>query len=206
MPTRSMLEIEAMTGAVLAGGAGRRMGGVDKGLVDLAGRPLVSWTLDALRPQVGSLLINANRSLEQYRALGWPVVADAGDGFQGPLAGTLAVLTVAKTEYVLTVPCDAPRVPGRLAARLAAALQEAGADIAVAHANGRRQSVHALIRRDLRDGLAVAVADGERKMAVWQDAQRCVVVDCDDLADGFVNINTPAECDALARILEQDDS
>lgn len=192
-----------ITGAVLAGGEGRRMGGVDKGLVELGGRPLVAWTLDALRPQVDTLLINANRSLKQYRALGWPVVADAGDGYQGPLAGMLAVLTAAQTDFVLTVPCDAPRVPADLAQRLATALHDAGAEIAVAHADGRRQSVHTLMRRDLRGKLADAVTAGERKIAWWQDAQRCVEVPCDDIVDAFVNINTPEERDQLERTIHE---
>src|SRR5699024_10804965 len=137
---------------------------------------LVTWALEALRPQVGPLLINANRSLDRYREFGLPVVADGGDGFQGPLAGMLAVLTAAHTEYVLTVPCDAPRVPADLATRLGTALLRADAEIAVAHANGRRQSVHALMRRSVRDRLASAIAAGERKIAWWQDAQRCVQV------------------------------
>lgn len=188
---------ESITGAVLAGGEGRRMGGVDKGLVELRGRPLVTWALDALRPQVGHLLINANRSLDSYREFGLPVVADSGDGFQGPLAGMLAVLTAADTEFVLTVPCDAPRVPADLAARLGAALLQEDAEIAVAHANGRRQSVHTLMRRSVRDRLVVAIADGERKIAWWQDAQHCVLVPCDDIAEAFANINTPQERDAL---------
>src|SRR5699024_6312427 len=127
---RNMPELssDAITGAVLAGGAGRRMGGVDKGLVELRGKPLVAWALDALRPQTATLLINANRSQDQYRVFGWPVIADDGDGYQGPLAGMLAVLSAAQTAYVLTVPCDAPRIPPDLAARLGAALLAADAE------------------------------------------------------------------------------
>lgn len=187
----------AITGAVLAGGEGRRMGGVDKGLVTLNGRPLVVWTLDALRPQVDTLLINANRSLDEYRALGWPVVSDAGEGFQGPLAGMLAVLSAAQTDFVLTVPCDAPRLPPDLAARLAQALLAGDADIAVAYADGRRQSAHSLMRRDLRDELAQAMAGGERKISRWQNSRRCVEVPCDDIAACFVNINTPEQREQL---------
>lgn len=187
----------AITGAVLAGGQGRRMGGVDKGLVPLNGRPLIVWTLEALQSQVDTLLINANRSLDEYRALGWPVVCDTVEGYEGPLVGMLSVLSAAQTDFVLTVPCDAPRVPPDLARRLSAALLEADAEIAVAHADGRRQSVHALMRRDLRDTLAEAITAGERKISRWQDARRCVEVPCDDIADHFVNINTPEERDQL---------
>lgn len=190
---------ESITGAVLAGGEGRRMGGADKGLVELHGRPLVSWALDALHRQTGALLINANRSLDCYRKFGPPVVSDAGDGFQGPLAGMLAVLTAAETEFVLTVPCDAPHIPSNLAARLGTALLEADASIAVAHANGRRQSVHSLMRCGVCDGLVNAIAAGERKIAYWQDTWRCIEVPCDDFAEAFININTPEERDALER-------
>lgn len=187
----------AITGAVLAGGQGSRMGGVDKGLVELRGKPLVVWTLEALQPQVDTLLINANRSLEQYRALGWPVVSDAIAGYEGPLVGMLAVLSAAPTDFVLTVPCDAPRVPPDLAQRLSAALLEADAEIAVAYADGRRQSVHALMRRELRNALAAAITAGERKISRWQDSRRCVEVPCDDIVDAFININTPEERDQL---------
>ncbi len=180
------------------------MGGVDKGLVTLLDRPMVAWTLDALRPQTGALLINANRSLARYREYGVPVVSDAGDGFQGPLAGMQAVLAAARTEFVLSVPCDAPRVPADLAARLGAALFEADAEIAVVEAAGRLQPVHALMRRSLHDDLAEAVAAGERKVARWQATRRCVEVACDDIADAFININTPEQRDELARVLAQE--
>lgn len=187
-----------ITGAVLAGGEGRRMGGVDKGLVELAGKPLTAWVLDALRPQTGALLINANRSLAEYRAFGVPVVADSGEGFQGPLAGLHAVLCAARTDYVLTAPCDAPRVPADLAARLSRALCAQQADIAVAKAAGRVHPVHALLRRDLADDLAAALAAGERKVMFWLERHALVQVDCDDIASAFVNVNTPEELDAVA--------
>lgn len=200
----SELAREAITGAVLAGGEGSRMGGADKGLVYLCARPLLGWTLEALRPQVATVLVNANRSLYLYRAFGWPVVCDASDGFQGPLAGMLAVLEAAQTEYVLTVPCDAPRLPPDLARRLGAALVQAGAEIAVARTGDRAHSVHALMRRDLRGALAAALAAGERKVARWQATRRCVEVDCDDVAEAFVNINTLQQRDALARLLAKE--
>lgn len=197
---------ESITAAVLAGGEGSRMGGVDKGLVDLNGRPLVAWALAALQPQVGSLLISANRSLDQYQAFGPPVVPDAGEGFDGPMAGMLAVLQAAQTEFVLTVPCDAPRVPPDLAARLGTALLDADANIAIVEAEGRRQPVHALMRVSVRDSLVDAVADGERKVGRWQDAQGCIRVPCDDIANAFVNVNTLQQRDELAQQLAQEQS
>lgn len=195
-PTR-----ESITGAVLAGGEGRRMGGIDKGLVPLAGRPLVAWGLDALREQTGAQLINANRSLDDYRAFGVPVVSDSGDGFQGPLAGIHAVLAAAQTEFVLSVPCDSPRVPADLAVRLGQALAENDAEIAVVEAAGRFHPVHALMRADLADDLAAALADGERKVMRWQESRRLTVVDCSDIADAFVNVNTPEQVQELEREL-----
>lgn len=195
------VSLESLSGAVLAGGEGRRMGGVDKGLVDLRGRPLVAWTLDALRPQVATVLINANRSLDQYREFGWPVVVDAGDGFRGPLAGMLAVLTAARTEFVLTVPCDAPLVPPDLSLRLGKALIDADAEISVAVAGAHVQPLHALMRRSVRHGLAEAIAAGARGVMQWQATLSCVQVACDDVADAFFNINTSGQRDELVRSL-----
>ncbi|MDN5861876.1 MAG: molybdenum cofactor guanylyltransferase [Salinisphaera sp.] len=194
----------SITGAILAGGEGRRMGGVDKGLVDLCARPLVGWTLEALRPQVGAVIINANRSLHLYRAFGFPVVSDAGEGHQGPLAGMLAALTAARTEFVLTVPCDAPRLPPDLSARLGRSLLAADAEIAVVRANGRLQPVHALMRRNLKQPLAEALAAGERKVAGWLTTRRCAEVNCDDIADAFVNVNTPEQRDELVALLARE--
>lgn len=196
MPKRPMSE--SITGAVLAGGEGRRMGGIDKGLVPLAGKSLVAWALDALRGQTAVQLINANRSLDDYRGFGVPVVSDSGDGFQGPLAGMHAVLAAAQTEWVLTVPCDAPRVPADLAARLGQAVTQADAEIAVVEVEGRMHPVHALTRAELADDLAAAIAAGERKVLYWQQSRRLVVVDCSDIAYAFVNVNTPEQVDALA--------
>lgn len=200
----SSLPRQAITGAVLAGGAGRRMGGVDKGLVLLGGRPLVAWVLDGLRPQVGALLISANRSQAEYAAYGVPVVADRHGGFQGPLAGVHALLAATRTDYLLTVPCDTPRVPPALAERLAGALAAADAEIAYAVADGRRQPLHALLHRDLLPALASALEAGERKPDRWYASRRHVEVCFDDQRDGFININTPAERDELAHAFAPD--
>ena len=114
---------EDVTGIVLAGGMGRRMGGVDKGLVPLAGRPLVAHVLERLAPQAGAIIVNANQNRDRYAAYGHPVVADEVGGFAGPLAGLHAGMTAATTPYVVTVPCDSPFLPGDLVARLAAGLE-----------------------------------------------------------------------------------
>lgn len=197
-----MPERDQITGAVLAGGMGRRMGGVDKGLVEIAGQPMIAWTLDALRPQVGPLLINANRSQEAYAAFGLSLVEDQHTGFQGPLAGLHAVLSAATTPFVAIVPCDTPRLPRDLIARLGAALERDGSELAVAEAGGRVHTLHGLFRRDLLEDLTRALACGERKPDAWYATRRWSRVDCDDVAAAFDNINTPEQRDALAAELE----
>ncbi|HMX17345.1 MAG TPA: molybdenum cofactor guanylyltransferase, partial [Rhodocyclaceae bacterium] len=112
-----------VTGLVLAGGLGRRMGGADKGLLDYAGRALVAAAIERLRPQVGTLMVNANRNGEAYAAFGFPVLADAVAGFAGPLAGLQAGLAACTTPLLVTVPCDSPDAPRDLVARLGAALE-----------------------------------------------------------------------------------
>ena len=193
MPERSEI-----TGAVLAGGMGRRMGGVDKGLVEVAGKPMVAWTLDAFEPQVGKLLINANRSQAAYAAFGLPIVEDRHEGFQGPLAGLHAVLSAADTPYVAIVPCDTPRLPADLITRLSAALEQDGTELATAEAGGRVHTLHGLFRRDVLTDLTRALADGQRKPDAWYATRRWSRVSFDDVAHAFDNINTPEQRDALA--------
>lgn len=197
-----MTDRRQITGAILAGGRGQRMGGVDKGLVEIAGRPLVAWTMDALAPQVGPLLINANRSHQAYAAFGVPVLADRHTGFQGPLAGLHAALSAAATPYVAIAPCDTPCLPAELVARLAAALARDGSELAVARADGRVHRLHALLRRSLVDPLGQALAAGERKVGAWYAGRQASVVDFDDCAEAFDNINTPEQRDALAEHLQ----
>ena len=181
-----------ITAAVLAGGRGTRMNGVDKGLVSLAGRPMVEYVLQALRPQVARLLINANRSLETYAGYGVPVVPDRESGFAGPLAGVEAVLAAAQTPWVVTVPCDGPLVPPDLVDRLASALEATpAADIAAAHDGERLQPVYALIPTDLLDDLTAFLGAGERKVNRWLEGHRLAVADFSDRTEAFVNVNRP---------------
>jgi molybdenum cofactor guanylyltransferase len=182
-----------ITGVVLAGGQGRRMGSVDKGLVSLQGRPMVQHVLDRLRPQVDDIVINANRSHEQYAAFGFPVIADAVGGFAGPLAGLHAALTRAARPLVVTVPCDSPFLPADLVARLHAALVANGADIAVARTFDQPHPVFALVRTSVSPYLARFLADGGRKIDAWYATHKTVEVAFDDEADAFRNINTADE-------------
>jgi molybdopterin-guanine dinucleotide biosynthesis protein A len=187
-----------VTGIVLAGGQGRRMGGVNKGLVDLAGMPMVAHVLARLVPQVGDVLINANQNLDRYRALGHPVVPDAVGGFAGPLAGLHAGMSRANREFVVTVPCDSPFLPRDLVARLRVKLGEKGAQLAVAKTFDQPHPVFALVRRDLLPNLGAFLERGGRKIDAWYAALSFVEVAFDDEADAFRNINTTDELAAAA--------
>lgn len=196
---------DQITGVVLAGGQARRMGGVDKGLVDLAGRPMIEHVIERLSPQVGNLMINANRNLETYAALGYPVVPDADGDFRGPLAGILAAMRAARTSFILTVPCDTPLLAPGLADRFWHAVDTAGAELAVAHDGDRLQPVFALIGTSLADSLARYMARGGRKIDRWYETHRLVTVDFSDAASSFVNVNDPQQrSDVEALLVESD--
>lgn len=191
----------SITGVILAGGRGRRMGGVDKGLRELCGRPLVAWVIERFAPQVDELLINANQNLERYRAFGYPVLPDAIEGFAGPLAGLERALAAARHELVAVVPCDSPFLPRDLVARLAHALELGRADLAVARTGDQPHPVFCLGRRRLRGGLADFLRGGGRKIDAWYAALRVVEVAFDDQPGAFRNINTEEElraCEASA--------
>ena len=191
-----------ITGVILAGGQARRMGGLDKGLVELAGKPMVSHVLAALAPQVGSLMINANRNLERYRALGVRVLEDRLGGYQGPLAGMASALEAISTPLMLTAPCDAPLLPPDLAQRLYLPLAaDHAAEIAVASCGGRLQPVFLLMRREVLAGLREFLAGGERKIDRWLPRHLWVSVDLSDRLECFANVNTPEDRAELERRL-----
>ncbi len=185
-----------MTGLILAGGRGERMGGADKGWVVHEGRPLIVSVVERLSPQVGALLISANRNVERYAALGTVVEDETapvnGESFPGPLIGVLSGLRRARTEWVAIVPCDAPYLPLDLVQRLATAASVAAASAACARVNKQLQPVFALVRTDSTDHLAGIVAGGERAMHRWLQSLGVVPVDFDD-AEAFANINAPAK-------------
>lgn len=192
-----------ITGLVLAGGQGRRMGGVDKGLQMYRGLPLALHALQRLQPQVGTTLISANRHFPAYEAMGVPVWADTVKGYAGPLAGLLTGLTHAKTGWLVTVPCDTPDFPNDLVARLAAAATVQGAQIAMAATRGegaqgslRAQPVFCLLRIDLIDSLRAYLQAGERKFGKWTAQHRAAEVAFDDAA-AFFNANTMDELHQL---------
>ena len=187
-----------VTGIVLAGGQGRRMGGVDKGLVELAGKPMIAHVLARLAPQVGAVLINANQNLERYRAFGHPVIPDEVGGFAGPLAGLHAGMTQASGALVVTVPCDSPFLPLDLVSRLRARLDKEHAQLAVARTFDQPHPVFALARRDLLPNLAAFLESGGRKIDTWYAPLAVVEVGFDDEAAAFRNINTAGELSAAA--------
>jgi molybdopterin-guanine dinucleotide biosynthesis protein A len=190
-----------ITGLVLAGGRGSRMGGVDKGLQPLRGEPLARIALARLAPQVGALLVSANRHLDRYAAFGAPVVRDSDPDFPGPLAGIAAGLQGARTPWLATVPCDAPFFPADLVARLAEAIAASGASIGYAASVGedgraRRHPVCALLRCALADDLRRALDAGERKVGAWYARHMAVEVTFDDEA-AFYNVNTLPDLQAI---------
>ena len=216
MAARPAPQREQITGLVLAGGRGSRMGGVDKGLLPWAGGTLAGHAARRLQPQVARVAINANRELPRHQALGWSVwpdqVAAAGtaealpdpvsdaagaDRFRGPLAGWLAGLRAMATEWLLSVPCDTPEFPTDLAARLAAALAQPGAPaLAVAATADGPQPVFALLHRSLAGPLSAALAAGERGAWRFARAHDAAIVLFDD-SRAFADADTP---DDLARL------
>ncbi|MCG2577396.1 molybdenum cofactor guanylyltransferase [Dechloromonas sp. XY25] len=182
-----------ITGVILAGGLGRRMGGVDKGLQELQGRPMAAWVAERLAPQVDELLINANQNAERYAAFGHRVVADRIAGFAGPLAGLHAALSAATHPWVATAPCDSPFLPADLVARLSAALLASEADLAVARTFDQPHPVFCLCKRNVLPHLTAYLESGERKFDRWYATLKTVEVPFDDEAAAFENINTRDE-------------
>ena len=186
---------------VLTGGRGERMGGRDKGLVELCGKPLIQWVTDSIAPQVDNIFISANRNLEAYRALGYPVVVDELKDFQGPLAGIHSVLKKTRSEFVLVVPTDSPGLPTDLCCKLGAALLESEAEIAIVETDGRMQPVHMLFRAALKPEFEKWIQQGSRKVLDWIMSRRYVLVpfSSEDLL--MVNINNSENLAAASEIL-----
>lgn len=177
-----------VTAIILAGGRGSRMGGLDKGLVMYAGKRLVEHALENISSQTRSILINANRNHEAYQSLGYPVVSDLQDRFDGPLAGMQAGLHAANSEWLLCVPCDSPHLPMNLIERLKQAALAHQVKIAIAKSGGQVHPVICLLHTSLTQGLDTFLANGDRKVLLWQTQQPHVFVDFED-DSAFKNIN-----------------
>jgi molybdenum cofactor guanylyltransferase len=184
---------EAITGVILAGGLGRRMGGIDKGLQELRGRPMVAWVVERLAPQVDELLINANQNIERYADFGQRVVPDQIPDYAGPLAGLHAALAAATHPLVATAPCDSPFLPADLVSRLFSALTAADADLAVARTFDQPHPVFCLCKRAALPHLSEFLAGGGRRFESWYATLKVVEVAFDDEAETFENINTREE-------------
>ena len=204
-----MISSQDITGLILAGGRGSRMGGVDKGLQPFKGQPLALHALQRLQPQVGHCMLNANRSLDTYQGFGAPVHPDVLPDYAGPLAGFLTGLSHCTTEWLLTVPCDSPLFPANLASRLAAAASAQGADIALASApeqqdDGRTrlraQPVFCLLRTSLLPSLRRFTSEGGREIYRWTALHPRALVAFDEPGDNpmaFFNANTLEQLQAL---------
>ncbi len=213
MSTPTSIAASEITGLVLAGGRGSRMGGIDKGLQSFNGTPLAMHALMRLHMQVGEVMVNANRNLSAYESFGAPVWPDGLADYAGPLAGFLTGLERCETPYLLTVPCDTPLFPLDLASRLGEALLADDAEIAMvsapeiaAEADGasalRPQPVFCLLRATLLESLVRFTQDGGRKIDKWTAQHRTVLVPFDrpgDAPDAFFNANTLIELHALEK-------
>jgi molybdopterin-guanine dinucleotide biosynthesis protein A len=192
-----MLNKHNVTAVILAGGKGRRMDGKDKGLVELANRPLIEYVIDAIKPQVESIILNANRNQEQYSRYGYPVVSDALADYQGPLAGFICAMKSSTTSHIVTLPCDGPFLPADLVDRLISSLADNNAEIAVAHDGDRMQPVYSLMPVTLSNSLGSFLDSGERKIDLWYRQHRVALADFSDCPETLRKINTAEQRDRL---------
>jgi molybdenum cofactor guanylyltransferase len=199
-----------IVGLLLAGGLSRRMGGGDKTLRLLGGRPLLDHVVERVRPQVAALVLNANGDPARFKSFGLPSVADSVPDFAGPLAGILAGLDWTATNrpdcpLVASIASDSPFLPSDLVARLYRGMTDAGADLACAASRGQSHPVIGLWPVRLREALRWAVVDeGIRKVDVWTGRYRLATVPFDDEPDGvdpFFNANRPEDLDRAEALL-----
>ncbi len=173
------------------------MGGQDKGLMHFQGRPLVAYSLDALRQVADTILVNANRNQQEYARFGYPVISDLNNSFDGPLAGLLSAMHSAKTEYVLTVPCDCPRLDGSLLGRLYTNLLNGQSEICAAYDGERMHPVFLIAKCSLSKDLAAYLESGHRKVETWLRSHKLALSDYSDCPELFININTQEELSGI---------
>ena len=193
-----------VTGVILAGGRAQRMGGIDKGLVELLGKPMIAYVVERLRPQVGEIVINANRNLDDYRYWSQTVIKDSVGEYDGPLAGMASGLEVARTKYILACPCDSPLLASDLAKRMYLQCMEKQAEVAVASDGERLHPVFLLIHRTLLPSVLSFLAAGERKIDKWFAQHTTTIVDFSDKPETFLNVNTLGDKEELADKLKTD--
>ena len=179
-----------VTGLILAGGKARRMGGIDKGLVSLKDRSMISYIIDALKPQVNHIIINANRNIPDYEKFGYPVIRDDIADYQGPLAGMASGLKHAKTDYIVTAPCDGPLLAHNYVKTLLESAHKNNTQISVAFDGNRLQPVYALLHKELLLDLNEFLSSGERKIDRWYEKHHYAQADFSACPEMFTNINT----------------
>ena len=199
-----MISTKDITGLILAGGRAQRMGGIDKGLIPFHGKPLIESAIAKLKPQVQTIVINANRSITKYATYGYPVVMDETPDFSGPLAGFSVGLKACKTPYLLTSPCDSPLLPNNLAELLAAEMESGDFQLVYAsskEADGKvwAQPVFCLMRSNLESSLNQFLQKGDLKIDHWFKELRTSTVVFDDPLV-FANVNTPEELKKLEEV------
>ncbi|WP_394390696.1 molybdenum cofactor guanylyltransferase MobA [Shewanella woodyi] len=192
------LRIDAV---ILAGGMARRMGGNDKGLVELLDKPMIKHAINRIKPQVKEIMINANRNQSRYADLGYPVFSDEDSGYLGPLAGMITAMGQTQADYLLVVPCDCPLLPLDLVERMLSKIQSEDAELAVASDGKREQPVVLLLKPSLRDSMKAFLDGGERKIDFWYAKHHCVVTEFSDQPNAFVNVNTPEQKQQLAEAI-----
>ncbi|MCG9697963.1 molybdenum cofactor guanylyltransferase MobA [Shewanella sp. Isolate11] len=186
---------------ILAGGMARRMGGNDKGLVELNGKPMIQHAIDRIQPQVKEILINANRNQNHYAELGFKVLSDEDSGYLGPLAGMITAMGHTLADYLLVVPCDCPLLPLDLVTRMLEAIKQNNAEMAVASDGQREQPVVLLMKPELRASMKAFLDAGERKIDFWYAKHHCVVCEFSDQPNAFVNVNTPEQKQQLSEAI-----
>jgi molybdopterin-guanine dinucleotide biosynthesis protein A len=199
-----MITSEHITGLILAGGRAQRMGGIDKGLIPFHGKPLIESAISRLKPQVSTILINANRSITKYSHYGYPVLMDETPDFSGPLAGFSVGLRHCKTPYLLTAPCDSPLLPSDLAEKMAVELEDNGLELVFASSkegDGKiwSQPVFCLMKSNLQDSLSAFLSKGDLKIDRWFRELHSGTVVFEN-SQAFANVNTPEELAALEKI------
>ena len=190
-----------ITAVILAGGQARRMGGKDKGLIKLNGKPMIEYAIEILKPQAGKLIINANRNHDMYSNYGYEIISDEMSGYCGPLAGMASVLKKIKTTYMVTAPCDSPYIPVDLVQRLVSSLKSEKAEISVAHNGERIQPVFCLLKKELISSMNDFLAKGERKIDKWFNQHALAIADFSDIPETFDNLNTPEDIESAEKEL-----
>lgn len=190
-------------GLILAGGMARRMGGEDKGLVQLNNKAMIQHVIDRFLPQVDKLTINANRNQEAYGELGFDVISDKDTGYLGPLAGMLTGFAHTKADFLMVVPCDCPLLPKDLVQRMLEQLQANNAELAVASDGKREQPVVMLLKPELAQSMQNFLDNGERKIDFWYAKHHYVVTHFGDQPNAFINVNTPEQKQQLAAALTE---